>query len=247
MVRESAALLVALVCMSVPARAADLGQSHWKHDNPFCGALAAVSPFNDGRRYALALFADHGTTLAAKVTLVSDTDAYAAAVPDTNLLGSRTDRETTAFVVTLPSADKLKYYFVDAYAIDGGASVSCPSYVFPVADPISGWSGDAPVIAATHLQTIGKPPCGRLYREAETGRDLGGIIGVYGNRPLSTSYHVYVDSLGRAIREDLIQSSGVQGVDSTALGAIQQQRFVPAEFLCTPVVGELKIEMDYQP
>ncbi len=68
MVRKSAALLVAL-------------------SGPVAAARAS-----DEARYGLELFTDHGTTLAAHVTLVSDTDAYDATVPDTNLLGPRARR-----------------------------------------------------------------------------------------------------------------------------------------------------------
>jgi hypothetical protein len=247
MVRKSAALLVALAWSFTPARAAVESSAHWKHDNPFCGVLAAVAPLADGTRYGLALFAEHGTTLAAHVTLVSDTDAYDVVVPDTDLFGPLQDRQVEPVIVTLPSTDKIEYYFVDSYSLDGGQSVSCPSYVFPIGDTISDWDGDDAVIAARHLQSIAKLPCGRLYRPAETGRDVGGIIGLYGNRPLSASYRVYVDSVGRPVREELVESSGVEGVDSTALGTIQGHWFVPAQFLCTPVVGELRIRMDYVP
>lgn len=102
MVRESAALLVALTC-PIAARASDAPAGnattpHWKYDNPFCSVVAEVVPLGTGARYGLALFADRGTTLAAHVTLVSDTDAYDANVPDTNLLGSKADRKTQPII-----------------------------------------------------------------------------------------------------------------------------------------------------
>jgi hypothetical protein len=245
MIRRSAALLVALTCPIASARA-DTAQ-HWKYDNPFCGAVAAVVPLGDGTRYGVDVFADHGTTLAAHVTLVGDTDAYDANVPDTNLLGTKEDRKIQPLVVTVPSGTKIHYFFVDSYAIDGGASVTCPSYVFPVGAPMPDGDGGANVVPAQHLQAIGKLACGHVYRDPETGRDPSGIIGIYGSRPLTASYHVYIDSSGRAVREDLIKSSGVEGVDSAALGIIQHQQFVPAQFLCTPVVGEMDLTLDYNP
>jgi hypothetical protein len=198
-------------------------------------------------RYALALFAEKGTTLAAHVTLVSKTDAYDVAVPDANLSGPLTDRELEPLIVTLPSADSIEYFFVDSFAADGGQSVMCPSYVFPIGDAISDTSNGLTVVAARHLQSLGKLACGAMYRPAGAGRDGGTVIGHYGNQRLSTRYRVFVDSNGHAAGTKLLASSGVTGVDVTALGAAEGQQYVPAQFLCTPVVGEIDMQMDYDP
>jgi hypothetical protein len=251
-----AAFSMALVSLGIPARAADAPASQWKYDNPFCDAVAAVAPLPDvvasltlataESRYAVDLQARTGTTLAAHVTLVSDTDAYDAAVPRTSLSGAAADRETPAFIVALPKPDRIKFYFVDQYAVDGGASVTCPSYVFPIGEPLAS-QGSAAVLTATHLQSLGMVPCGAVYRPVRFGNDFGSLIGAYGNKRLSVSYHAYVDSNGRALRETLLQSSGVAGLDAAALGEIQQGDFKPAQFLCTPVVGEIDVELDYVP
>jgi hypothetical protein len=243
--------------LSVPARAPAESSIDWKYDNPFCDVVAAVVPLPDvvasvtpiqgGMRYVVALFARRGTTLAAHVTLVSDGSAYDAVLPDTNLSGPLEDRRREPVVVTLPAADQLKYFFVDSYALDGRASVTCPSYVFPIGETVQAQVAGAAVIPAVLLQSIEKLPCGQTYQDAGTGRDFGGVIGRYGNKPLSVTYHVYIDSKGHAISEKLLQSSGVEGVDSAALGSIQQQEFQPAQFLCTPVVSEINIRMDYVP
>ena len=247
MLSRVAAFLMALACSCIPARAADAPASNWKYANPFCGAVAEVAPIGTSGRYGLGLFAEQGTTIAAHVTLVSITDAYDVAVPDTNLLGPVDDRELEPVVVSLPAADSVKYFFVDSFAVDRGASVTCPSYVFPIGDTLSGSPDGAPSLAATHLQSLGKLACAKMYRPAESGKDAGGMIGHFGNQPLSTEYRVFVDSNGHAAGEKLLASSGVEGVDSSARGDLQGHQYVPAQFLCTPVVGEVDIRMDYVP
>jgi TonB family protein len=242
-----AAFLAAAGLSCVPVRAAEPAAPHWQFDNPFCSAIAAVAPLRDGSGYALDVAASSGTTIAAHVTLVSASAAYDAHLPDTNLSGPVGDRRSEPVVVKLPSSDALKYVFLDSYAIDRGTSVTCPSYVFPVGEAISGAAGDATVLSATPLQTLGHLTCGAMYQEPSAPGDAGGLIGRYGNRPLSVELRVYVDSGGRAIRQQVLSSSGVEGVDAAALGIVTQQQYRPAKFLCTPVVGELRIRLEYQP
>ncbi|HET6276599.1 MAG TPA: hypothetical protein VFE16_11780 [Candidatus Cybelea sp.] len=247
MLLRAAALLVALACSCIPARAADVPPAAWKYDNPFCGVIASVAPLGNSGRYGLALFAQQGTTLSAHVTLVSDTDAYDAAVPDTNLSGPITDRQMEPVVVTLPVKDAVRYYFVDSYAADRGTSVSCPSYVFPVDHPIADAPSDVASVEAKHLQSLGKPACGAMYRPPGGGSNDLGVIGHFGNRPLSTEYRVFIDSNGRDVGQKLVASSGVDALDAAARGNLQDHQYVPARFLCTPVVGEMDIRMDYDP
>jgi TonB family protein len=241
-----AAFLVAVGLSCTPVRAAE-SAPQWKFENPFCSAIAAVAPLSDGSGYALDVAASSGTTIEAHVTLVSASAAYDAHLPDTNLYGPVGDRRSEPVVVKLPSADALKYFFLDSYAIDRGTHVTCPSYVFPVGETISGSAGDATAVSATPLQTLGHLTCGAMYQGPSAPSDAGGLIGHYGNRPLSVELRVYVDSRGRAINQQVLSSSGVEGVDSAALGIVAQQQYRPAEFLCTPVVGELLIRLEYQP
>lgn len=244
--RTAAAFLVALLYSCVPARAADAPAPDWKYSNPFCGVVAAFAPIGDGR-YALSLFAEKGTTLAAHVTLVSDTDAYDVTVPNTNLSGPITDRQMKTLVVTLPAKDGIKYYFVDSYAADRGASMACPSYVLPLDDPVADAPPDVASIEAKHLQSLGKLACGAMYRPPGGGGSDLGVMGHFGNRPLSTEYRVFIDSNGRDVGQKLLASSGVDALDAAARGNLQNHQYAPAQFLCTPVVGEIDIRMDYDP
>jgi hypothetical protein len=248
---------MALASFGAAACAADAPAAQWKYDNPFCNVIAAAAPLPDvvaavtppagGSRYAVDLHARTGTALAAHVTLVSESDAYDVAVPDTNLSGPVEDRATNPFVVMLPKPDSVKFFFVDSYAVDRGASVTCPSYVFLIGEPLSSQESGAVVLTATHLQALGKLPCGQVYQPVRLGNDFGSVVGAYGNQPHSVTYHAYIDSNGRALREVLIRSSGVDGLDDAALGDIQQANFKPAQFLCTPVVGEVDLREDYNP
>lgn len=247
MLLRGAALLLALACPCIPARAADTPPAAWKYDNPFCGVVASVARLGNSGRYGLALFAQQGTTLAAHVTLISNTDAYDVAVPDTDLTGAPADRQMNPVVVTLPATDAVKYYFVDSYALDRGTSVSCPSYVFPLGAPIAVAPSDVASIQAKHLQSLGKLACGAMYRPPGAGANDMGVMGHFGNRPLSTAYRVFIDSNGREVGQKLLASSGVDALDAAALGNLQDHQYAPAQFLCTPVVGEIDLRLDYDP
>lgn len=247
MLLRGAALLLALACPCVQARAADAPPAVWKYDNPFCGVIAGVAPLGDSGRYGLTLFAQQGTTLGAHVTLVSDTDAYDATVPDTNLSGPIADRQMEPIVVTLPATDAIKYYFVDSYTVDRGTSVACPSYVFPLDDPVADAPSGVATIEAKHLQSLGKLACGAMYRPPGGGSNDLGVMGPFGNRPLSVEYRVFIDSNGRDVGQKLIASSGVDALDAAARGNLQNHQYTAAQFLCTPVVGEIDIRLDYGP
>jgi hypothetical protein len=257
MSRRAAVLLVALLGSFAPARAADAPSGQWKYENPFCQVVAFVAPLpaivastapvGGDTRYALALFASAGTKLAAHVTLVSDTDAYDVTVPAGALADSSGGRSLGPVIVTLPAPDTVTYFFVDSYALDSGAGVTCPSYVFPVGQALSGAPAGAPSIVAQHLQKIGPLKCGRAYLPPQMHGDLESPVGAYGGRPVTAVTRAYIDSNGYAIRQQIVQSSGVDGIDKYLLGAVGVHQFSPAQFLCVPVVGTVDVELKYFP
>lgn len=231
--------------------------AHWKYDNPFCQVVASVTPIPDvvasttptggGLRYVVALYTGNGATLAGHVTLVSDTDAYDASVPSANLSGPVEDRRLEPVIVTLPAPDRITYYFVDSYAVDRGASVTCPSYVFPIGATLSASPTGVPTIQAQHLQSLGSLKCGQVYIEPHLRGDLQSPVGTYGQEPLTAVARAYIDSNGYSIKEEIVHSSGVDGMDKYLLGAVGVHQFAPAQFLCVPVVGEMQIELRYSP
>ena len=72
-------------------------------------------------------------------------------------------------------------------------------------------------------------------------------VGVYGGRPLTVVARAYIDSNGYSISEEIVQSSGVDGMDKFMLGAVGVHQFTPAQFLCVPVVGTMDVELKYFP
>jgi TonB family protein len=245
MLQRSAATLAALMWLPAPVRAADVATTPWKFGNPFCNVLAAVAPFADGSAYALELFAADGNVVDAHVTLIGDADAYDAHVDRAALTGAPEDRETGGLLVKSPGT--LRYFFVDSYSLDGSAPMTCPSYVFEVGSRLTQSVPEANTIEPQHLQALGTIACGHTYEAPSSGSQIKGIVGAYGQRPLTTEIRVYIDSLGQAVSPKIVKASGVEGVDQTALAAVASHRFHPAQFLCTPVVGEMTIRMDYEP
>lgn len=257
MFRRAAVLVVASLGLLPRTAAADEPASQWQYDNPFCQVVAAVVPIPDvvasiaavggESRYALNLFTPGGTTLSAHVTLVSDTDAYDAPVPDGNLSGPPDDRRLEPLIATLPARDTINYFFVDSYSLDHAATVTCPSYVFPVGTALSSAPTGLRSIDAQRLQKIALPKCGKVYVEPAMRGDLMSPVGAYGGKPLTVVARAYIDSNGYSIKDEIVQSSGVDGMDKYMLGAVGVHQFRPAEFLCTPVVGTMLIELKYFP
>jgi hypothetical protein len=247
MVGRAAVLLVALFGMCVPARAADTPSAKWKYDNPFCQVIAQAARTSDGSGYGLALFAAGGEKVDAHVTLITQTDAYDA---DVNVLlsGPPDDRQTGAVLVKLPASAAVQYSFVDSYVLDGNGAVTCPSYVFPLDDSTTSVPAGVEAIVAQHLQALGPLKCGHAYTPPQMRGDLQSPVGMnYGDRPLTVVARAYVDSNGYSIKEDIVQSSGVDGLDKYMLGAVGVHQFAPAQFLCVPVVGETEVELKYYP
>jgi hypothetical protein len=257
MFRRAAVLLAALLASLPCAGVADEPSAQWKYDNPFCQVVAALAPIpgvvaslaavGGETRYALDLFTPAGTTLSAHVTLVSDTDAYDAAVRDGDLSGPPGDRKLEPLIVTLPAPDKVNYFFVDSYSLDHGAAVTCPSYVFTVSETLSSAPAGLRSIEAQHLQKIAASKCAKVYAEPGLRGDLTSPVGAYGGKPLTVVARAYIDSNGYSIKDEIVQSSGVDGMDKYMLGAVGVHQFRPAQFLCTPVVGTMLIELKYFP
>jgi hypothetical protein len=179
--------------------------------------------------------------------LVSESDAYDAAVPDGNLSGAQDDRKLEPLSVTLPAQDKIDYFFVDSYSLDHGAAITCPSYVFPVGETLASAPAGLRSIVAQHLQKIAPPKCGKVYADPAMHGDLMSPVGAYGGKPLTVVARAYIDSNGYSIKDEIVQSSGVDGMDRYMLGAVGVHQFRPAQFLCTPVVGTMLIELKYFP
>jgi TonB family protein len=251
--------------LSAPAARADDAQSTltWKQwDNPFCSAVAYAEPLDKddtltsgvaAERYMVFLESDRASTIDAAITLITDTDAYTVKI-DKAETRRRNDGQQFAgpFVVTFAQPVAVRYIYVDSVGINDIKPAACPSFVNPVKPEASAQNTSrdftgAPTVAATHLQAIPSPTCGKTYVEAHPIGDAAALVGHYGDRPRDTLVHVFIDSNGTVLRSEIEESSGVPGLDDAALGAVNQARFAPAQFLCTPVVTEMYTRYEYRP
>jgi hypothetical protein len=247
MMRRGAAFLATLVSLVGPVRAADIAPSSWKYENPFCKVVANVMPVTGRAAYAVAVYTASGTLIDAHVTLVGETDAFDAHVVSAPLSGPADNRQSAPILVTLPTGQSASYFFVDSYSIDNAQPVTCPSYVFSAGARTVDEPVDAPVMAAQHLQALGLLKCGRVYTAPGKRGELEAPVAAFNGRTLTVVVRAYLDSNGYSMREDVVRSSGVQWMDQFTIGAVHVHQFAPAQFLCTPVVGTLDLEMQYGP
>lgn len=256
------ALVLALLFAATPAVArAALGDDEW--DDPFCAASVSVIPWNDGadapdvasitNRYAVQLWADGRQSVAGRVVFVADDGAYAVTMPVSDLLRKGgTHRFYTAFVpVVFDTRVQVRYAYVDSVAIDGEKAVDCPTVVTLVNrsragdQPSWGLRGVTSLHAA-FVQALPALNCGKWYIAPEMLGE-GPLVGHFGDDRRTTVVRVYIDSNGIPVKERVEQSSGVDGLDDAAVGAVQQSHYRPAQFLCTPVVSEMLVDMEYVP
>lgn len=235
--------------------------------NPFCNGLVYVVPWNtvsnspsvkvQSDRYLLSLWANGRTDVAASVTLITSTDAYSVPIKRTSLLreGGTDDYYAEPILVSFDKPVDVGFAYVDQIGVDGAAPAACPSVVQSVkpfaVDPAHPFDmpsvgSDVTPIAATYLQPLPSLKCGHVYSDAEI-EGSAPLVGHYGDRRRSTVVDAFIDSDGRAAKVKIEESSGVEGLDDAALGGVQQAQFKPAEFLCTPVVSEMSVRMDYDP
>lgn len=254
------AVLLASQGFGAPARAAG---DPW--NNPFCAAsvsafawdAAADAPVK-GRgaatHYAMSLTADGRTTVAGRVVLIADEGAYAVEIPVTDLLrqGGTDDFYAPAMMVAFDKPVDVRYAYVDRVGVDGAAPADCPTVVSPVEPYDQAQQGAPPAMAgvaplhAAFLQPLPALTCGGAYRDPQI-LGQGPLVGHFGDERRTTVVKVYIDSNGLPLKETIEKSSGVDGLDDAAIGGVQRSRFKPAEFLCTPVVSEMLIDMDYVP
>ena len=252
-----------LCLVAVPGRAATAGG--W--DNPFCAGVVGVVPWN-GRagaassqlssdRYVLALFANGKTDVAGTVTLITSDSAYSVPVARTALLRSAGSDNFYAepILVAFDKPVEVHYAYVDQVGVDGAAPAACPTVVQPVhasnADGSNDFNvtfgGDVKPVNATFLQALPALTCGRVYIPSELPRGAGAVVGAYGNARKSTVVRIFIDSNGIPAGASIERASGIEGLDDNVIGLVEHTRYTPAKFLCTPVVSEMSIEMDYNP
>jgi hypothetical protein len=256
----SAVFLLCTLVGGTPARADDPSAWH----NPFCSADVQVFPWNRQRdeaapvsrsdRYVLDLSADGKSSVAATVTLITTQGAYSVSMDRTALKqGDDKKYYAPAMMVGFDEARDVEFAYIDTVGVDGAAQTPCPTVVQEV-HSMQGklaTGKDAPsfagaaVTSAAFKQDLPALDCGYAYVAPVLLSREGPDIGHFGDRPLTTTIHVYLDSAGHAVNATLEKSSGVEGVDDVAMAGAEQSHYKPATFLCTPVVSEMSVEFDY--
>jgi TonB family protein len=244
---------------SVPA---DLPRG-WEWENPFCNGSAVVVPWDEARNAAaygsssktvvLFLWMNGNSDYAARVTLIGNGAAYSVDIPRTTVPsnpGAKSPRY--AYLVSLPSPISIDYYFVDGAGVDGAPVSDCPSFVKEAVAPTESDTSlvTAPAsftrVEAKLVQTLPAQPCGAIYKGAGLAKPVEPVTGFYGNRSRTARIAAFIDSAGHAIRTEIWQSSGVPGIDDTALAEAQGSTYEPAQFLCTPVVSIAIFSITYE-
>jgi TonB family protein len=244
---------------SVPA---DLPRgSEW--ENPFCNGSAIAVPWDaaqnaaangsSSKTVAVFFWANANSDYEARVTLIGNGAAYGVDIPRTAVTSSPDgELRRYAYLVSLPSPIFLDYYFVDGAGVDGAPVSDCPSFVKQVTVPTE---SDASLVAAPasfarvetkRLQTLPPQPCGAIYKGPAIAKSFTPVSGFYGYQSRTAQIAAFIDSAGHAIRTEVWQSSGVPGIDATALAEVQGSTYEPAQFLCTPVVSIAIFPITYE-
>lgn len=259
------AALALFVCIGLSESGPAAAAESW--DNPFCAGVVAVTPWNASAgspsthaasdRYVLQLFANGKTNVAGTVTLITSDSAYSVPVGRTDLLrtGGSDDFYAEPILVAFDKPVEVRYAYVDQIGVDGAAPASCPTVVREV-HPFSANAsnefdisvgGDVKPVNAVYLQALPQLTCGRAYIPSGLPRGAGAVVGAYGNERKSTVVRIFIDSNGIPAGANIERSSGIEGLDDNVIGLVEHTRYVPAKFLCTPVVSEMNVEIDYNP
>ena len=260
-VLRSCALSVVIATSAMAAVRADVPAANAGFDNPFCAAVGRLFPWDRVRNvpadgatstYALLLWTKARSNLSGRLTLVDAFNAWSVDVPKLSIPKSASDRGATLpFLVEFEHQTTLKMNFVDAVGIDNAPLADCPSYVQGVnsaADWPPGTTLDAstPTLRARFVQSL-SGNCAQPYVPLKMTKGTEPLVGLYGDRPRDTDIQVFVDSTGRVVDTRVWKSSGVEGLDASAIGAAESSTFTPAEFLCTPVVSDGIFTWTYKP
>ncbi|HEY3674892.1 MAG TPA: TonB C-terminal domain-containing protein [Candidatus Tumulicola sp.] len=165
-----------------------------------------------------------------------------------------TKRSTPEFLIALPSAVSIKYVYVTSYAVDGGPSIDCPTEMsgsstaeavrkeFPPPPAIAA----VPVVSAVFREALPPLQCGKTRIDATVKRAVrpGWPRGL--TKSARVQIAVYIDSKGTVVRADVYKSSGSEEADAQAQFAAYTSTYIPAQFLCQPVVSEYLFTSDFE-
>lgn len=254
----SLALVVALVALAVvtsvplPASASNYFCSAGLHLIPWNSGADAPLPSTTTADYALWLSVKGKASVTARVTLITQKAAWQVTLTSRlHAVRNSTDRFTDGAHVHFGVAHAVRYAFVDAAGVDGAALNTCPSVVRAIRPWIS--AGSAPrlgsaarTLTPVYLQALPALSCGKTFTAPELTKDGTADISRFGNAYRSAEVLIDVDSDGRVVHAKIYRSSGVDGIDASALSAAEHSGFKPATFLCVPVVSQFLFRLKYR-
>ena len=229
--------------------------------DPFCAIQVAAVPWNQASStpssdvadsIVLSLSSPSGSKVDAHVKLISETDAYDVALTDLALDGKPSAHSTAAIFVTLPKATALRYAYVDSYRLDGGSEKICATEPFDLrswqalrqAPPAQAptW----PRFAAVLNGPLPPLPCGETFTDAKVTHFFQ-PPGVNVNKTYTVQVGVFIDSEGHPVDTWIYKSSGISQADALARVSALQSQYMPATFLCTPIVRAYLFRGDFAP
>jgi hypothetical protein len=205
---------------------------------------------SDATKHLLGKLFAPGSSVAAHLILLTDTDAYEVQIGRQSLSGTEYFRSSARFLVEFPKDVQIKYSFVDSYKLDDGDEVFCPTEPRAFGkgkDSLAKFEVEyLPTYTATYKEALPVLPCGKPYVPATVTRTVA-TTGVVTDKPRRVQIAVYLDSKGTIVKTYVYRSSGVDYGDMRAMFAATHAQYAPATFLCTPIVGEYLYTIDYVP
>jgi hypothetical protein len=190
----------------------------------------------------------------AHLVFITDTQAFEADVPDFPI-DTTPERRTPEISIAFPSPVAIESTFVDAYTVDGGKPIDCPTQISGTATaawaekelPRSATTASMPVVQARFRQAIPPLPCGktRTYARPTHVIQPGYPYGL--TKPVTSRVVVYLDSRGTVVKAEVYKSSGFPDADEQAEAAAYASTYSPAQLLCQPVVGVYIFTADFIP
>lgn len=232
---------------------------------PWDYALDAPSAAASNLHYAYELEGDAAATVSGHLVLVTDTKSYRVAFDRTQLVQSKAD--PSSFIsdgafLTLPQAGTIKYAWVDDVTGDDGKTTTCPTYPYEIpvlsaqerADMTppkpSGKTGPYRFDSAMAVFDSDLPPanCAQPYRSAEPLGEISKTTPYYDdliNKKPEVRGRVDIDSDGKVVNLEILQSSGSVALDQDAKETYGLRTYRPQLFRCTPVVSSYYFSLKY--
>jgi hypothetical protein len=226
--------------------------------DPFCSASdqliywdkAKGHGTSDATKYLLGRLIAPGSSVSEHLILFTDTDAYDVTVDRQSLAGTDYLRSSGRFLIELPKELLVKYAYVDSYKLDGADEVYCPTEAHTFGKGTDNLPApelqNLTTYVATYKQPLPALPCGKTYVPA-TVKHVVSPTGFQTNTRRVAQIAVFVNSDGDIAKSYVYRSSGVDYGDMRAVFAATHSQYVPATFLCTPIVGEYLFTVDYMP